>query len=104
MEEKPNYVIQVEEELPSLLRKARTEEMVGFDNYKENGHPFPHSISRFHPSHASTTTLVCYLFYLSLSTFAIKLGYKLIYYITKSDKIILVYYLLYLSLSTKIRL
>ncbi|CAA0404478.1 unnamed protein product [Arabidopsis thaliana] len=57
MEEKPNYVIQVEEELPTLLRKATTEEMVGFDNYKENGHPFPHSISRFHPSHASTTTL-----------------------------------------------
>lgn len=71
MEEKTNYVIQEEEEeLPSLLRKATTEEMVGFDNYKENGHPSPYLISRFHPSHASTTTLVYYLFYLSLSTFA----------------------------------
>lgn len=63
MEEKTNYVIQVEEELPSLLRKATTEETVGFDNYKENGHPFPHLTSRFHPAHASTTTLVYYLFY-----------------------------------------
>lgn len=53
-------MIQVEEELPSLLRKATTEEMFGFDNYKENS--LPHLISRFHPSHASTTTLVYYFF------------------------------------------
>lgn len=59
MEERSSCVIQVEEELPTLLRKATTEEMFGFDNYKENTTlPFPHQISRFHPSHASTTTLV----------------------------------------------
>uniref|UniRef100_A0A1J3IG25 S-type anion channel SLAH3 n=1 Tax=Noccaea caerulescens TaxID=107243 RepID=A0A1J3IG25_NOCCA len=57
MEDRPNRVIQVEEELPTLLRKATTEEMAGFDNYKETNLPLPHPISRFHPSHASTTIL-----------------------------------------------
>ncbi|KAL1226187.1 S-type anion channel SLAH3 [Cardamine amara subsp. amara] len=57
MEEKTlNYVIQVEEELPTLLRRVTTEEMVGFDNYNENNLLFTHPISRFHPSHASTPT------------------------------------------------
>ncbi|KAF8089984.1 hypothetical protein N665_0493s0039 [Sinapis alba] len=57
MEERSNCVqIQLEEELPTLLRTATTEEMVGFDNYKDNNLPLPHFISRFHPYHASTTT------------------------------------------------
>ncbi|CAH2044254.1 unnamed protein product, partial [Thlaspi arvense] len=56
MENRSNVVTLVEEELPTLLRKSITEEMVGFDSYKGNS-PLPHSISRFHPSHASTTTL-----------------------------------------------
>ncbi|CAF2088743.1 unnamed protein product [Brassica rapa] len=49
--------IELEEELPTLLRTATTEEMVGFDNYKDNNLPLPRFISRFHPYHASTTTL-----------------------------------------------
>lgn len=53
--------IELEEELPALLRTATTEDMVGFDNYKDNNLPLPHFISRFHPYHASTTTSV-YLF------------------------------------------
>lgn len=50
--------IQVEEELPTLLRRATAEEMLGFDNYKESNLPLPHFVSRFHHSHASTTNLV----------------------------------------------
>ncbi|KAJ4900446.1 S-type anion channel SLAH3 [Raphanus sativus] len=57
MEERSNCVqIELEEELPALLRTATTEDMVGFDNYKDNNLPLPHFISRFHPYHASTTT------------------------------------------------
>lgn len=70
MEGRSNCVqIELEEELPTLLRTATTEEMVGFDNYKDNNLPLPRFISRFHPYHASTTTLVYYLFYLLHSTF-----------------------------------
>ncbi|CAN6912381.1 unnamed protein product [Brassica oleracea] len=58
MEGRSNCVqIELEEELPTLLRTATTEEMVGFDNYKDNNLPLPRFISRFHPYHASTTTL-----------------------------------------------
>lgn len=72
MEESSSCVqIQVEEELPTLLRRATTEEMLGFDNYKESNLPLPHFVSRFHHSHASTTNLVLYyLFNLLPSTFA----------------------------------
>ncbi|KAG2316719.1 hypothetical protein Bca4012_067558 [Brassica carinata] len=58
MEESSSCVqIQVEEELPTLLRRATTEEMLGFDNYKDNNLPLPHFVSRFHHSHASTTNM-----------------------------------------------
>ncbi|CAN8252149.1 unnamed protein product [Cochlearia groenlandica] len=58
MEDKSNCVIkEEEEELPTLLRKATTEEMLGFDDYKDNHNNLLHPISRFHPSHASTITL-----------------------------------------------
>ncbi|KAJ0248662.1 S-type anion channel SLAH3 [Hirschfeldia incana] len=57
MEDRSDCVqTELEDELPTLLRTATTEEMVGFDNYKDNNLPLPHFISRFHPYHASTTT------------------------------------------------
>lgn len=61
MEERSKCLqIEIEEELPDLLREATTE-VVSFDNHKENNSlPRPRFISRFHPSHASTSDLVYY--------------------------------------------
>ncbi|KAG2301242.1 hypothetical protein Bca52824_029893 [Brassica carinata] len=57
MEERSKCLqIEVEEELPDLLREATTE-VVSSDNHKENSLPRPRFISRFHPSHASTSDL-----------------------------------------------
>ncbi|KAF2596237.1 hypothetical protein F2Q68_00012374 [Brassica cretica] len=57
MEERSKCLqIEVEGELPAMLREATTE-VVNFDNHKENSLPRPRFISRFHPSHASTSDL-----------------------------------------------
>uniref|UniRef100_A0A0D3AXZ2 S-type anion channel SLAH3 n=1 Tax=Brassica oleracea var. oleracea TaxID=109376 RepID=A0A0D3AXZ2_BRAOL len=57
MEERSKCLqIEVEGELPAMLREATTE-VVNFDNHKENSIPRPRFISRFHPSHASTSDL-----------------------------------------------
>ena len=61
MEERSKCLqIEVEGELPAMLREATTE-VVNFDNHKENSIPRPRFISRFHPSHASTSDLVNYI-------------------------------------------
>ncbi|CAH8355897.1 unnamed protein product [Eruca vesicaria subsp. sativa] len=58
MEERSNCLqIEVEEEVPTLLRKATTEETAGSASHKENRPPRPRYISRFHPAHASTSNL-----------------------------------------------
>ncbi|XP_048602528.1 S-type anion channel SLAH3-like [Brassica napus] len=58
MEERSKCLqIEVEGELPAILTEATTE-VVNFDNHKENSLPRPpRFISRFHPSHASTSDL-----------------------------------------------
>ncbi|KAF3535518.1 hypothetical protein F2Q69_00025170 [Brassica cretica] len=58
MEERSKCLqIEVEGELPTILREATTE-VVNFDNHKENSLPRPpRFISRFHHSHASTSDL-----------------------------------------------
>ncbi|CAN8264994.1 unnamed protein product [Cochlearia groenlandica] len=55
MEERSKCLIQIEEEeLPTLLRNVKTEEVFGFDNHKESPDLI---ISHFLPPHASNITL-----------------------------------------------